>query len=981
MYKTIVVMTFKVTCVTVLVFFSVTGISQQKISLNSDNKKVHWKVRPQSEISSDSVKIYSPNYNSNDWVQAVVPGAVFTSYVDAGIERDPNYADNIYQVDKSKYNRNFWYRSTFTTPAAKNGQQVWLNFEGINRKGEIFLNGIRLGELDGFMQRGKFNITNIAKAKDSNVLAVLVKYPPLPIPNYQSPTYISSDGWDWMPHVPGLLSGITDDVYITVTGNVTLIDPWIRTAVPSKDKGIVSLNVDLKNSGSENENGECIATINPGNIELRRKVSLKAGQSINVSFDSSHYKQLIINNPALWWPNGYGDPNLYTCDIKYVSGNNTQDSKQIKFGIKQYNYDTLGGVFHISVNGQRIFVKGGNWGMSEYLLRCRGDEYDLKLKLHKEMNMNMIRNWIGSTTDEEFYEACDKYGIMVWDDFWLNSHPNLPEDVMAFNMNAVEKIKRVRNHPCVAVWCGDNEGYPLPPLNGWLREDVKTFDKGDRWYQPNSHSDALTGSGPWTNFHPDWYFTKYPGGFGGNRGWGFRTEIGTAVFTTFESFKRFIPKEDWWPRNEMWNKHFFGKSAANGGPDNYEKSINQSYGKATGIEDFCKKAQLLNIETNKALFEGWQHNMWHDASGVMTWMSQSAYPSFVWQTYDYYYDLNGAYWGVKKACEPLHIQWDPADNAVNVTNTSSKDENNITAEAQVYNMDGSLQKKYTRQLASSAPSNASTHFFNIDFTMDNLAYRKNVVASSSPGEFEPASCLVDNNSGSRWVSKPNDDEWIYVDLGEPTEVASIVLSWEAAYAKAYKILVTNDTANWQEVYATSDGKGGEETVKFKPVKTRYIKMQGIKRATHWGYSLYEMEIYGNEKINTGLSPVHFIKLSLKDSQGKLLSDNFYWRGSKANDYTALNNLPKASVKVVSHLTKNKDKATINATITNSNKSIAFAVHVQAYRKSDGERILPAIMNDDYFTLLKGESKNITIEYDESLLPDEKYVLKIEPYNK
>src|SRR5581483_585687 len=198
---------------------------------------------------------------------------------------------------------------------------------------------------------------------------------------------------------------------------------------------------------------------------------------------------------------------------------------RMPFGIRQYSYDTAGGVLHIRINGEKVFVRGGNWGMSEYMLRCRGSEYDVKVKLHQAMNMNMIRNWIGSVTDDEFYDACDKYGIMVWDDFWLNSHPNLPDDVFAFNKNAVEKIKRLRNHPSIAVWCGDNEGYPLPPLNGWLREDVKTFDAGDRWYQPNSHADALTGSGPWTNFHPNWYFTKYPGGFGGDPGWGFRTEI------------------------------------------------------------------------------------------------------------------------------------------------------------------------------------------------------------------------------------------------------------------------------------------------------------------------------------------------------------------------------------------------------------------------------------------------------------------------
>lgn len=963
-------------------FIAALNMNGQKIiSFNSNDKNVLWKLKPQDEIGRDSIKIYSDSYNAENWVKAVVPGAAFTSYVEVGIEKDPNFGDNIYKVDKQKYNKNFWYRTTFNTPSYKEGENVWLNFEGINRKGEIFLNGHRLGALDGFMNRGNFKITDILNRGEKNVLAVLVKYPPVPIPNYQSPTYISSDGWDWMPSVPGLLSGITDDVFLSVTGAVTIADPWIRTKVPSKDKGIISISADLKNSTDKDVNGKCIINIQPGNIELQRDLKIAAGKEVSTSFDSAFYKELIINNPKLWWPNGYGDPNLYTCTIKYIADGSTLDSREIKFGIREYSYDTLGSVFHLSVNGERVFVKGGNWGMSEYMLRCRGAEYDLKIKLHQEMNMNMIRNWIGSVTDEEFYDACDKYGIMIWDDFWLNSHPNLPDDVFAFNQNAVEKIKRLRNHASIAVWCGDNEGYPLPPLNGWLRENINTFDKGDRWYQPNSHSDALTGSGPWTNFNPDWYFTKYPGGFGGNRGWGFRTEIGTAVFTTFESFKKFMPQKDWWPRNDMWDKHFFGKSAGNGGPDRYERSISENYGTATGIEDFCRKAQLLNIVTNKALFEGWQHNMWNDASGVMTWMSQSAYPSFVWQTYDYYYDLNGAYWGVKKACEPVHIQWNPADNAINVINTTAGNADNITAVAEVYNMDGSLQKKYSKGITSDAPSNSSTHFFNIDFIMDNLAYRKDVVASSSPGEFEPALCISDNNTGSRWASDSKDDEWIYIDLGEPVEVATVVLNWEAAYASSYKLLVATDLSDWKEVYGTSEGKGGLETISFKPVMARYVKMQGIKRATQWGYSLYEMEIYSGKKIETGLSAVHFIKLKLTDEKGNLLSDNFYWRGDKANNYTALNNLPKSSLKIDSKLSRRKGKAVINAAIKNGNKSVAFAVHVQAYRKSDGERILPAIMNDNYFTLLKGETKHIAIEFDESLLPDGAYFLKVEPYNK
>ena len=846
----------------------------------------------------------------------------------------------------------------------------------------MFLNGIRLGLLDGFMEKGNYDITNLLKKSGKNVLAVLVYWPTKPIANHASPTYISSDGWDWMPSVPGLLQGITDDVYLIRTGKVQIKEPWIITNLISKKEADVSLKLELKNSSEKEEIGLFTVVINPGNIKIEQPVKLNVNQTQELTFNTTRFKQLKIENPLLWWPNGYGDPNLYTCDLQYTINGIVSDQQQIKFGIKKYSYDTIGSVLHIKINGEKIFVKGGNWGMSEYMLRCRGEEYDLKVKLHRDMNFNIIRNWIGSVTDEEFYDACDKYGIMVWDDFWLNSHPNFPDDIFAFNKNAVEKIKRLRNHPSVAVWCGDNEGYPLPPLNNWLREDVKTFDGGERLYQPNSHADALTGSGPWTNASPSWYFTKYPGGFGGDPGWGFRTEIGTAVFTNVESFKKFMPDTNWWPRNQMWDKHFFGPSAGNGGPDRYFSTIKNSYGGANGIEDFCRKAQLLNIETNKALFEGWQHHMWDDASGVMLWMSQSAYPSFVWQTYDYYYDLNGAYWGVKKACEPVHIQWSSADNTVKVSNTSLKNLEHLNAEAKVYNSDGKLVNKYTMHASMNVKANSVTPCFTLQFKTSNALSGKDAVASSVSADAAGAMAIADANNNTRWCSNYTDNEWVYEDLGEEKEISSVILNWESAYALAYKLQVSTDAVNWKDVYVTDKGIGGTEQITFSSVRARYVKMQGIKRATQWGYSLYEIEVYGGSpvKATSDLSAVHFIKLLLTDETGKLLSDNVYWRGSNLTDYTALNNMAKAKLKYSAVLEKRGTQSVIIATITNTADVPAVAIHIQAFHAKDKERILPVFMNDNYFTLMKNESKKVEIIFDTALLNDGKYTLVAEPYN-
>lgn len=956
--------------------------AQEIFYLNNTNKQITWKVKAQADLGADSLDIYKSGYAATDWVKAIVPGTVFSSYVAAGLEKDPNFGDNIYKVDKKKYDRNFWYRAEFNAPANFTKQKIWLNFKGINRKAEIYLNGKKIGGLDGFMQRGVYDVTKLVNKTGANTLAVLVYCPLNPLVNYASPTYIPSASWDWMPYVPGLNSGITDDVYLSNTGSLTINDPWIRTDVPTTARAEVSVSVGVKNSTDTFQTGTLTGVINPGNIRFTQKIFVGANSNAEVKIDPKHFSQLVINGPKLWWPNGYGDANLYTCNLSLKLGDEVSDSKQIRFGIKKYSYDTVGHVLHLYVNGTKVFLKGGNWGMAEYMLRCRGDEYDTKVRLHKEMNFNVIRNWIGSTTDEEFYDACDKYGIMIWDDFWLNSIPNLPNDVNTFNANAVEKIKRFRNHPSIAIWCGDNEGEPLPPLNNWLREDIGAYDGNDRYYQPNSHAGNLTGSGPWANFDPRWYFSRFPNGFGGNQGWGLRSEIGTAVFTNFDSFKKFMPKDKWWPRNEMWNLHFFGPSAGNAGPGRYDDGIKNRYGAASGIEDYCRKAQLLNIETNKAMYEGWEDNIWEDASGIMTWMSQSAYPSLVWQTYDYYYDLTGAYWGAKKACEPVHIQWNPVNNAIKVINTTRTDENSLIAYADVYNSDGQIVKQYSQSKTIDAPSNTALNCFTMAFAdnRENLALNKPAFASSTTmGE---AGSVTDGNPGSRWASNSSDAEWLYVDLGREQDINGVKLNWEEAYGKAFKIQVSDDAKSWKDVYESGDGHVGVQQITFDEVKGRYVRMYGLQRGSGWGYSLWDFEVYGGVPKSSGLTDVHFIKLRLIDKNGKLVSDNFYWRGNKRTDFTAINQLAKVNLKVSSTIKLINGKYYVDAKISNpsSSKAAAFAIRVQATKATTGEQILPAIMNDNYFSLMKGESKDIRIEFDAALLGKDKLKLLVQPYN-
>jgi len=660
------------------------------VSLNSSNPNIVWEIKPQAEVNFSGNQISVPGFQFGDYVIGIVPGVVFTSYVAAGKEKDPNFSDNIYKVDETFYNRPFWYRTEFEVPASyKKGQRIWINFDGTNRFADFYLNGTKISgtptsvkDVSGHMLRSKFDITDIVNVSGKNAVAVLIwdadqkkrRDSKEAFGVASSPTYLAAAGWDWMPYVPGRLAGITGNVYLKISGDVVMVDPWVRSELPSKDLAEISIMPNIQNVSSTNQNVTLSGLIQPGNISFIKNIILSKGETTNFSIDKNEFSQLVINNPKLWWPNGYGDPNLYTCNLKCIIDGEISDEKEIKFGIRKYEYKMIDNkvgwpVLTLYINGQKLFVKGGNWGMSEYLLRCHGNEYQTKISLHKDLNFNMIRCWTGCVTDDEFYDYCDQYGIMVWDDFWLYVAFNDVAQPEAFKANALDKVRRLRNHPCIAVWCGANETHPKPELDNYLRDMIAKEDHNDRLYKSCSNQDGLSGSGWWGNQPPKHHFETsgsnlawndppYP--YGPDYGYGFRTEIGTATFPAYESVIKFMPQDQLWPLptdeqlknddNTIYNKHFFGKEASNANPVNYKRSVNTEFGESANLQEFCEKAQLLNIEVMKGMYEAWNDKMWNDASGLLIWMSQSAYPSFVWQTYDYYYDATGAYWGAKKAC-------------------------------------------------------------------------------------------------------------------------------------------------------------------------------------------------------------------------------------------------------------------------------------------------------------------------------------------
>ena len=217
----------------------------------------------------------------------------------------------------------------------------------------------------------------------------------------------------------------------------------------------------------------------------------------------------------------------------------------------------------ISVNGVRVFCRGGNWGWDELLRRMPAERMDTAVRMHRDMNFTMIRNWLGSSNREEFFASCDEYGMLVWNDF-PNAWAMDPPDHDAFNSLARDTVRRYRIHPSVVVWCGANEGNPPAAIDTGMREAVRSEAPGVL-YQNNSAGGIISGGGPYGWVEPDRYFSRSTYGSGH---FGFHTEIGMPVVSTAESMRNLVGDEPEWPIGDAWYYHDWS-TRGNQAPQNY----------------------------------------------------------------------------------------------------------------------------------------------------------------------------------------------------------------------------------------------------------------------------------------------------------------------------------------------------------------------------------------------------------------------------
>jgi len=677
-----------------------------------------WKLQDAAKVHATAITISKPTYQPHGWYPATVPGTVLTTLVNNHVYPEPLFGENMRAIPESLNQTSYWYRTTFRVPAANRGRHTWLHFAGINYSSEIWVNGKQAGTTRGAFIRADIDVTDFVRPGFFATVAVLVAPQPHPgvphehtiangvgknggITAIDGPTFLSTIGWDWLPAVRDRDTGIWLPVTLSNTGPVAVRDPFITSELSSNfDSASLTVVATLNNSSAESITGSLTGEITGPEgfapISFHKELTLPANAATPLSLNEKSIPELHFNHPRLWWPNGYGPQNLYHLKLSF----GLSDKQTIQFGIRKIEYQVPDSEnLTLSVNGVRIMVRGGDWGLDEALKRIPRARLDAQFHLHALAHMNMIRNWVGQSTSPDFYDLADRYGMLLWDEFFQpnpSDGPN-PTDIPTYLANVTDKVLRYRNHPSIAVWCARNEGYPPKSLDDTLKSLMAALDP-TRLYQSNSADGrGVSSHGPYYWRAPRFFYELKES---------FKTETGSVSIPTIESIQGMMPEKDWETINDDWAQHDLARGAQHG--DEYPTVLAHRYGAIRNLADFVRKGQLANYEAFRAMYEGRNAQMFTATSGVLTWMSHPAQPSFVWQLYHYDLEPNASLFAVEKAAEPIHVQLNEASNAIEIVNNKPETLTNLTIGLTVFDSQSRLATQkilpVARVLASSTLS-------------------------------------------------------------------------------------------------------------------------------------------------------------------------------------------------------------------------------------------------------------------------------------
>ncbi len=666
-----------------------------------------WQIQSSARTATSGEALSQPGAKLAGWHAARVPTTVLAALVADGTYPDPGVGLNLRGIPGTSYpiGDNFsnramdaespfappwWYRTEFHLPAAAAGRTLWLRFAGVNFRFDAWLNGTKIanaGETAGAYRIHELDVTGVARP-GRNALAVLVS---APLPNDLAITFV-----DWNPMPPDKLMGLYRPVTIRATGPVALRHPQVVTKLnpPALDRAELTVKVVAHNASAAEVRGTLRGRV--ATAALSQSVSLAAGETREITLAAATHPQLVVAHPKLWWPVNYGEPALHDLDLEFVLDGRVSDSTHSRFGIREFTSEmTPEGHLLFKVNGRRILIRGAGW-TSEMMLRNTTERHEREIAYVKDMGLNTIR-LEGKLEDDPFFDLTDREGILVMPgwcccDHWEHWDKWQEKDLPIATASLRDQILRLRGRASVFVWLNGSDGPPPAKVEKAYLDVLAELGFPNPVLSSATEKKAeLSGPsgvkmrGPYEWVPPLYWYTDTK--LGGPHG--FATEIGPGPAPPpLESLKGFLPEPELWPIGAAWNYH------CGGGPFKdlsvFTSAMNARYGPSQDAAEYARKAQVAAYESHRAMFESFGARK-YTATGVIQWMLNNAWPGMIWHLYDFYLRPGGSYFGTKKACEPLHIQYSYDDRSVRVVNSTLEAARGLTATARVLDL-GSVER-------------------------------------------------------------------------------------------------------------------------------------------------------------------------------------------------------------------------------------------------------------------------------------------------
>lgn len=721
-----------------------------RVSLNAD-----WQMKSSVLVPEQGDRISQPDYSAKDWYPTRLPATALSTLIRNRVYPDMRIGLNSFRIpdasdefnqkyDLTQYSylpdrRNpwkdpYWFRTMLTLPESVRGKRVWLNLKGINYRADVWLNGLRIADakqVEGAFSRHCVDATAAARP-GPNALAVQVYPVDHPgVPDAQLEVFgpdrkyhkeimkdvalVMSIGYDCMPTVPDRHLGFWQGVEVQWTGPVDIRHPFVRSELPlpATSPARLTVSVELLNASDLPQEGILSGRIEQTGGEFATRITLQPGQTQQVVFRPEEHPGLIIANPRLWWPNGYGDQMLYDLRLEFHLPEALSDQEHLRFGIRQVSRELYKrGDSHglrIYINGQRIFCRGG-YLQPEILFDWDASRMEAEIRYLAEAHLNLVFFEDIPTPPDEFLDACDKYGIMFGNCFygcyWMTPGTNHPENLDLLARSTVDIIQRIRNHPSLVLYMAMNEGDTRREVYTLWRDAIQRWDGTRLWIPSGSFPDYRKDVPEWiqpdlptgvNDYPPKSYGWVEPEQYfrwvreKGN--WMFMLESGSASLPPMDSLRRFIPdleeakpESPHYPLTPTWAHH-----GANHYYKPYDEALRRTFGPPKTVLEYCRRGQLLSYDQHRAMFEAAQHRMWEITSGFSQWKLNACWPTIQWHIYDWYLRPMVSFYAIRKACEPIHVQMTPLDRMVTVVNNRFQPLQGLRVQARLFDMDSKLR--------------------------------------------------------------------------------------------------------------------------------------------------------------------------------------------------------------------------------------------------------------------------------------------------